>query len=428
MKISYVLSSFFPDHRAGTETYVLNLSQELVKLGHQVSIIIPAIGKDSFTYDYEGIKVFAYNVPLKINTKELNGLEKPSGIEEFKSILLEIKPDILHLQSLGRSMHSEHIKIASELGIKTFFTAHLGGNFCTRGDLLVFGKHQCNGIVKKNRCLACFINKQRNISIFFSKLLSLLINTFLIHRPIIYIFPAYHIVRNKLIQLKTLRQYCSFNIAIAEWLKNIYLINGLTKTVIIKQGIILHLKDKKDSKNKERKKIEIIFVGRMHPLKNIDLVLNSIKEYIEFFNLTIITIPFDYEIEYYKKIRTCFFNLNFSSWFENLTNQLVSEKISEADILILPSKFEAAPLVILEAFAQKIPVIASDYIAMKEMVKHDVNGLLFKNGSALSLKEQLLRLVNEPELLSRLKQNIGPVHTFKDVAREHDVIYNKLME
>jgi hypothetical protein len=41
-------------------------------------------------------------------------------------------------------------------------------------------------------------------------------------------------------------------------------------------------------------------------------------------------------------------------------------------------------------------------------------------------KETKLCLPREPELLHKLKQNIGQVRSFKEVAREHDEIYRGL--
>ncbi|NJO90217.1 MAG: glycosyltransferase family 4 protein [Chloroflexia bacterium] len=60
------------------------------------------------------------------------------------------------------------------------------------------------------------------------------------------------------------------------------------------------------------------------------------------------------------------------------------------------------------------------------MVQHNVNGLLFRNGDVKSLKEQLLRLINEPDLIQRLSENITKVRTFEEVAKEHDELYKKL--
>lgn len=426
MKVLFALSSFYPDHRAGTETYVLNLSKELINLGYCVSIIIPDVGKISDTYNYEGIWVYTFSVPKKVSTKELNGLEKPSGIEEFKQLLQQIKPDIFHLHSLSRSVHAQHLKLVAELGIKTVFSAHLGGNFCARGDLLLYGKQPCNGFVKKERCLACFINMQKNIIKPVSISLSYIINSSIFKPLLIKKFPAFRIIDYKLEQLGLLKNFSNKFVAIASWLKQIYTINGLTNAAVIEQGIDNSFLKLNSVLERNDKRVQLIFVGRMHPLKNIELVLEALKENKQHFNFILVTIPFDDEIAYYKKIKSYYSKLNYTDWFENLPQNEVAVKIEQSDILVLPSKFEAAPLVILEAFAKKIPVIGSDYIAIKEMVKHNINGLLFKNGDAQNLKDQLKRLINEPDLLQKLTDNIKPVRTFKEVATAHDKVYKGL--
>ncbi len=426
-KIAFALSSFYPDHRAGTETYVLNLSKELINMGYKVSVITPAVGKPSSNYTYEGISVYTFSVPLKVSTKELNGLVKPSGLDEFKQLLQQIKPAIFHLHSLGRSMHAEHLKLASEMGIKTLFTAHLGNTFCVKGNLLLFGKEQCNGLVKKQRCLACFVKDKAAFSNIKSKLSAFIINQILFNSPFSSGFPAYHIVKYKLHQLSILRKYSVINIAIAGWINQVYKANGFANIKTIPQGIdSLFVKEVIDLDVSDKQ--NLIFVGRMHPDKGVHLLIEALESVsAEYFNLIIITIPFEDEMEYYTNIKKRYYQLGYANWFEKMPPDEVSKKMDKASVLILPStRNEAAPLVILEAFAKKIPVIGSDFIAIQEMVQHNVNGLLFKNGDPESLRQQLLRLLNEPELMHRLKQNIGPVRSFKEVAREHDEIYKAI--
>jgi glycosyltransferase involved in cell wall biosynthesis len=425
----FALSSFYPDHCAGTETYVLNLSKELNKLGYRVSVIVPAVGQESSEYIFEGIPVYTFSVPLKINSKELNGLETPTGLAEFESLLKKLKPDIFHMHSLSRSLHAVHLKMAAELGIKTVFTAHLGSTFCVKGDLLLFGEAECNGFVENQRCLSCFIKENRKFSKGKSKLTAFFINQFIIKSSIINKWPALNIVSNKIKQLQVLKSYSNQNIAIANWIEAAFKINGLSNTIIIGQGINSGFIDSFNQTQKSNTKTNLIFVGRMHPDKGVHLILDAFENMEkQHFNFTMVTIPFSDEMEYYQSIKNRFNEMGFTNWFENLKQQQVTEKLKEADVLILPStRNEAAPLVILEAFAKKIPVIGSDYIAIKEMVRHNVNGLLFKNGDANSLKEQLQRLVDEPGLLQSLKQNIGLVRTFKEVAKEHQQLYETLL-
>lgn len=427
--IVFALSSFFPNHRAGTETYVLNLSKELIKLGYKVFVIIPAVGKTSENYEYEGIKVSSFKVPVKVNAKEMNGLEKPSGIYEFKHILQSIEPVIFHLHSLSRSIHAEHIRIANEMGIKTVFTAHLGGTFCVNGDFLLFEEKQCDGKVGTLRCLSCFIKNKSKKSISISKLFGVIIDKLILKSPVKVKYPAFHIVNYKLKQIELLKQHCNINIAIAEWLNDAFKVNGLPNVKVVKQGVDSAFIKTNDKEIKPDNKINLIFVGRMHPDKGVHLLLNALEDNLaRFFDLTIVTIPSEDEKEYYHYIKRQFEKLGYKNWFENLTTSAVANKIFISDLLVLPStKNEAAPLVILEANANRTPVIGSDYIAIKEMINHGIDGLLFKNNSVHSLKKLLKRIIDESDLIGRLSNNITKVRTFEIVAKEHDILYRTLI-
>ncbi len=426
MKILFGISSFYPENRAGTETYVLNLAKELSLRKYDISVIFPAVGKKIVKYVYEGIKVFTFQVPSKLSTKELNGLDKISGFDEFIKILNDIKPDVFHLHSLSRSFHAEHIKSAKQKGIKTVFTGHLGSTFCINDDIQLFQKKICNAFVNKNRCLACFIKKNKNYSIFLSKILSFVINL-IIKTSLKYKFPEFNIVKYKLIQHQLLKKYSDSNIAIATWLKQAYINNNFNEISQVNQGINSNfLGSKKQPKNCVP--YNLIFIGRAHPDKGIHLILESLKDFKNSFNLTVITIPFRDEKRYYDKIKYDYESLGYKNWFENISQDEVSEQLNISDILILPSKYEAAPLVILEAFAKKIPVIASNIIAIKDIIKHNFNGLIFQNGNVKSLIKQLQKIIEEPGLIKRFSDNIKNPRTYKDVCGDMCNIYNKLLD
>ena len=77
------------------------------------------------------------------------------------------------------------------------------------------------------------------------------------------------------------------------------------------------------------------------------------------------------------------------------------EILKFADIIFMPSKEEAQPLIFLEALANKIPVLAPDIDAVKEVSKViGYNKYLFKSGDIgdCILKLQLLEKLEEKEL------------------------------
>ena len=102
----------------------------------------------------------------------------------------------------------------------------------------------------------------------------------------------------------------------------------------------------------------------------------------------------------------------------------VSQVLRELDVIVVPSFwYENSPNVILEAFAHRTPVVASNLGGMAELVHDGENGLLFAPGDAGSLARQLRRLRDDPHLLPALRAGIGPVKSVTQEMDELEEIY-----
>lgn len=71
--------------------------------------------------------------------------------------------------------------------------------------------------------------------------------------------------------------------------------------------------------------------------------------------------------------------------------------IHAADCLVLPSRAEAMPRVILEAMALKTPVVAADVDGIPELIEHGINGRLFSHDRPQGLVEGLARVAGDPQ-------------------------------
>jgi len=79
----------------------------------------------------------------------------------------------------------------------------------------------------------------------------------------------------------------------------------------------------------------------------------------------------------------------------------------DLDVLVVPSTWiENAPFIIREAFAARVPVVASDLGGMAEMVRDGIDGLLFPAGDVRALAAALRRLVDDRGLLATLRAGI----------------------
>lgn len=77
----------------------------------------------------------------------------------------------------------------------------------------------------------------------------------------------------------------------------------------------------------------------------------------------------------------------------------------QADIFINASKLDNMPVSVLEAFASGTPVVTTAPEGMDYLVEHERTGLLSKVGNAHELAQNVIRLLRDPELASRVSAN-----------------------
>lgn len=78
------------------------------------------------------------------------------------------------------------------------------------------------------------------------------------------------------------------------------------------------------------------------------------------------------------------------------------ELLNACDVLLLPSRAEAFGIVFLEAWAVKKPVIGARSGAISAVIADGEDGLLIEPGDAEGLARQIKRLINNPALKRRL--------------------------
>lgn len=93
-----------------------------------------------------------------------------------------------------------------------------------------------------------------------------------------------------------------------------------------------------------------------------------------------------------------------------VAHDALPDVMGSIDVLVTPSVWpENSPLSILEALASGVPVIASRVGGIPELVGHDHNGLLFEPGDVDGLVHAITRLIDEPDLLPRLRTARSPI-------------------
>jgi glycosyltransferase involved in cell wall biosynthesis len=82
----------------------------------------------------------------------------------------------------------------------------------------------------------------------------------------------------------------------------------------------------------------------------------------------------------------------------------VSSWLSIADCFVLPSLTEGTPMVLLEAMAMEVPVVATDVGGVPDVVVDGVNGLLVRPADADALQDAMSALFVKPSLREKYRR------------------------
>jgi len=173
----------------------------------------------------------------------------------------------------------------------------------------------------------------------------------------------------------------------------------------------------------------ILFVGRLHPLKGIDYLLNALGELLKRrsdFHLDIIGYG-AYEEEY-KRLATCLGLSDKVKFHGRKKKEEIAEYMRSCDFLVLPSLWEAFGVVLIEAMACGKPVIATS-CGQKEVVNEET-GILVPSKDSEALAEAIDYMLDHysdysPEKISRyILERFSP----KVVGRQLHEAYLELIK
>lgn len=182
---------------------------------------------------------------------------------------------------------------------------------------------------------------------------------------------------------------------------------------------------------KKHKKFGLVTVSRLLKRKGIHHVLEALKE----LNDDQITLDIYGMGNYESELKTQVINLNLGKqvfFREYVENQKLYKTLNKHDAFILPSLTESFGLVLLEAMACGLPVIASSVGGIPEIVEDGINGVLVEPGNVSQIKEAIMKLKENPKLREKMqKANLKRVKThftWESVAKKYLKIYNQVIK
>ncbi|MFA5275727.1 MAG: glycosyltransferase family 4 protein [Candidatus Omnitrophota bacterium] len=412
MRILQVAHYFLPRHLGGVENYTYNLAKELQKQ-HEVYVYCREDGyfnKDYYEVNeiYEGLflKRIFYNKRRTLEDTYNNRLID----ERFADFLDRLKPEVIHFQHLER-LSVGMINMARKKGIPSVLTLHDYWFICPLIQLLIQYETPCPLEYSPERCLNC-INTwaQRNQVVFYPKQDA---NTML------------NIVNRRKEVMREVLNKVDAIIAPSLFLKKKHLESGLTSNIeYFDYGI--NLKEFSVLNRSHERGISFGFIGSIMKHKGLHILVDAFKRlkssdvklkifgkgYDTYFAGVIKSSMKDERIEYKGHFR----------------NSKLTEILSQIDILVVPSLwYENSPFVIHEAFAARIPVIASDIGGISEKVHDGKNGLLFDPHKENDLFEKLSLIEQNRHWIGKMSYNIRPIKSIEQNASELTGIYGTSM-
>ena len=229
--------------------------------------------------------------------------------------------------------------------------------------------------------------------------------------------------------LHALAVACDHVVIIARWYQRVLLANGINENKIsyIPQGLPMATTVAALKNNPAHSPLRLLFLGRINKFKGLHLLLEALSSIDPACVELSVYGNSDDEV-YEKSLRALTTQRLNIHWRGKLQQADVVITMRKHDVLCLCSTFsEMSPLVIQEAFAARIPVLASNVYGNSEQILHDHNGILFQFDNIDDLRNQIIRLINDPYLLNNLIKNILPPKSFESVGEEYYELYKTIL-
>jgi len=173
----------------------------------------------------------------------------------------------------------------------------------------------------------------------------------------------------------------------------------------------------------------LLYVGRIVPKKGLHILLRALS----LVNDAELVIAGPYETQYFEKLRKLLAKLKLEDQvkFEGkVTEEEKIDLMSNCSFLVCPTLADYHPIVLLEAQALGVPVIATRVGAIPEMVINGETGLLVEPNNELELAKAMETLLNDDALrlsFSRKAREFAKNFTVEKAVDKLEILYRDVL-
>jgi len=363
-----LIANKFYYRRGGDCIYSLDLERILQEAGHQVAFFAMEYSenfKNSWSKYWPSEVSFSVRHPRKM----LRAFVRPFGdhetVQKFSALLDDFKPDVVHVNNIHTQLSPIIAEIAHARGIKVVWTLHDYKLICPAYTLFCKGQvcEKCihgNKInCRKNKCV-----KGNFLASFIAQKEAEMWNAAWLEKNVdAYVCPS-HFMKQKMEQ-------GGFN---------------PTKLHVLHNFMDTH----KIQGPKPLKRNHYCYVGRLAEEKGIRTLL-SVASLLPYTLKVLGSGPLESELRLqYRDAK----NIEFMG---HCTWEICKKVVSESIFSVIPSEwYENNPLSVIESLNLGTPVLGANIGGIPELIRTNVNGILFESGNRNSLLQGIQQMFIHP--------------------------------
>lgn len=433
MKILLAVHHFPPQYTGGAEWEAYNTAQALAARGHTVQVLCveridlgTAAGLTWSDETYEGLAVRRLSFNLSAAPDPARWEYDNAWIgDHLRTLIAEYRPDVFHLMG-GYLLSGRALRAARELGVPTVVSLMDFWFLCPRISMWRSNDTLSTLPIDPVNCARCLGEEQRRY-----RWLGAAAPTFMQTYWRAQTAAIGRIQQRQAFLSETL-QAANTIICRSQFVRQMFIETGVPpeRLRFLRQGRDFPAFTAAQIEKSPTAILRVGYLGQMAPHKGVHVLLQALR-YLPRLPLIVRLYgnlaPFPQYTTRLRQFVAEDHRARFAGMYHSPAElQMI---LRDLDVIVVPSVwYENSPNVILEAFAHRTPVIVSNLGGMAELVQDGENGLRFIPNDPADLARVLQRLVDEPQLLARLRSTQTHIQSLAEEMDTLEVFYQQARE
>ncbi|RIK44326.1 MAG: glycosyl transferase family 1 [Chloroflexi bacterium] len=434
MRILIAVHGYPPVATGGAEREAARAARRLAQRGHAVSVLCT----DDVSAEHADLRFSdAVEDAVHVRRMRLNlsaggdafrwGYDNPLVERALEAFIAERQPEVLHLFS-GYLMSGSVIRAAKRAGIPVVVSLMDYWWMCHRITLVRTNGERCDG-PDLHECLRCQAEIYRRYRLPARWMPPVANGFWALAKRSKRMADALGLQQQvaRVETLSALLQQADRIIAPSRYLASLYQQFGIApeRMLIWRQGVDID----RCLLRTPVAELRVGYLGQVKPHKGVHILLEAWGRLRGPRPRSLVLYGSDRGDEGYgRRIREQIDQLQGARWAGAFSGDEVWGILANLDVVVVPSRWvENSPNTILEAQAMGVPVVGTNLGGTAELVQHEVNGLVFAVDDAADLALQLQRLLDEPDLLQRLRLATTTFRTVDDDVTRIEGLFASLI-